>query len=535
MNKITESKQKHDRYEMHKYWGKKPAKDLNHLIEKYSNPGDTLLDPFAGYGVFCCEAYLLQRNIVANDLNPIATFIQRQLLEKNVDLSKVKRDAEKIIKKFTDFNNSWFSFDVNGEKCVAVNVLRNRDNKIVKCRYIKSGRRGMEEYSFSEQQRQKYFDKESNYVQEDWIPTDSLIENSRISAKKGMTISDLFTIRTLACHSRLLKLINEISSGNERNLILLAFTSNLANCSKLVPPIGSRGDMAQGAWMTGFYWGESYLENNVLHYFENRIEKIINGKNDYLKEFSSLFQGLGLNDVGAISSIEKINRYSYGYVVHNLDAKKLPIKDDSIDFVFTDPPYGDSVPYFEQSIIWNCWLKFSVDYKNEIVVSNSPLRNKDIDKFSDDISVAIKEIYRVLKPGKMFAMTFHSLCGKEWTSITNGCIDAGFVIDDIIWLTQKTFTPRQLNRIKTVKGDVLMVLKKTESGNNAVRLDYFESKALINEMLRESLNRSSKQTNEIFLDVVKSIFDQHFLLSDVNFFEELEQNFTFNGEKWSKK
>ena len=42
--------------------------------------------------------------------------------------------------------------------------------------------------------------------------------------------------------------------------------------SKLVPPIKSRGAMAPGAWMTGFYIGETYLENNVLSYFENRFK-----------------------------------------------------------------------------------------------------------------------------------------------------------------------------------------------------------------------------------------------------------------------
>ena len=62
-------KQKKHRYEMHKYWGKKPSKDLYKLIEKYTNEGDLVLDPFAGYGVFTCEAYIMNRNVISNDLN----------------------------------------------------------------------------------------------------------------------------------------------------------------------------------------------------------------------------------------------------------------------------------------------------------------------------------------------------------------------------------------------------------------------------------------------------------------------------------
>ena len=65
---------------MHKYWGKKPSNNLKELIEKYSEEGDIVLDPFAGYGVFCCEAFILNRNIISNDLNPIAHFLHTPLI-----------------------------------------------------------------------------------------------------------------------------------------------------------------------------------------------------------------------------------------------------------------------------------------------------------------------------------------------------------------------------------------------------------------------------------------------------------------------
>lgn len=84
------------RYFMHKYWGKKPASGISPLVEKYTNPGDTIIDPFSGYGVFCCEAYLKNRNVIVNDLNPIANFIAHNLFSNDVDISKVKRVWEKI-------------------------------------------------------------------------------------------------------------------------------------------------------------------------------------------------------------------------------------------------------------------------------------------------------------------------------------------------------------------------------------------------------------------------------------------------------
>lgn len=79
------------RYFMHKYWGKKPASFTGHLVEKYTKPGDTIIDPFSGYGVFCCEAYLKNRNVIVNDLNPIANFIAHNLFSNDVNISNVKK------------------------------------------------------------------------------------------------------------------------------------------------------------------------------------------------------------------------------------------------------------------------------------------------------------------------------------------------------------------------------------------------------------------------------------------------------------
>jgi len=306
-------KQKKDRYEMHKYWGKKPSNDLSALISKYSKEGDTLLDPFSGYGVFCCEAYIQKRNVVSNDLNPIANFIQHQLFRKDIDFIKLQNAFNVIVKKLSPYIADWYRVGPPDAKQTAVTVLRNSNNDIIKCKYYNGTATNLKEYVFSSQEINQFRDFEKNYSVDTWYPENELIENSRISAKKGMKIPDLFTIRTLACNSKLFQLIMENSDGPERDLLLLAFTSNIANCSKLVPPIKSRGDMATGAWMTGFYWGETYLENNVLHYFKNRYKKIVNGKLEYLSSFETLFHADDFTDIQKVSSISQFNDKTYGY------------------------------------------------------------------------------------------------------------------------------------------------------------------------------------------------------------------------------
>jgi len=508
---------------MHKYWGKKPSNDLKELIEEFSNEGDTVLDPFAGYGVFCCEALILNRNVISNDLNPIANFINKQLLNKNIDLDLVKKQWKQIKEEFEPYNHQWFKWEFDGETVELISVLRNKEDIPQKAKFKKRGTPKAIEISLDGKLVEKYLQKERSYHIENWYPDNELIQNSRISAKIGMKVSDLFTKRTLACHAKLLSLIEKHSSGNEKGLFKLSFTSNLANCSRLVPPIKSRGEMSQGAWMTGFYTGETYIENNVLNYFENRLNKSVKGKLDYLQQFG----GNGLLNFNQIN-------YKNGYRVLQNDVKKLEIQDESIDYIFTDPPYGDAVPYFEQSIIWNSWLNFVPDYENEIVVTDSKARNKNTSVFEEEINIAFSEIRRVLKKEKFFSLTYHSLSGLEWKAITNACIKNGFELFDFEWLVQKSFTPRQLNRLKSIKGDVLVTLKKSSSINGVAMKSDVEIKQLFISKIKALLLEKPLNTNEVFLRVMEMVFSEKILIGNVDLLKILNENFSLSEtQNWT--
>lgn len=529
---ISKLKQKKDRYEMHKYWGKKPANNLNLLIEKYSNIGDIVLDPFCGYGVFCSEAYILQRNVVLNDLNPIANYIEEQLLEKDIDLIKLENEFNIIKDEMIKFSSIWYTIEINNKKCNIISTLRDENDKVIKCKYTSGSSKRFIEHTFTDNEKKEFELLENSYIIDDWYPVDKLIENSRISAKKDMVVSDLFTKRALANHSKLLTLINTYSSGNELKLLLMAFTSNLANCSKLVPPTTSRGEMSQGAWMTGFYIAKRYIENNVLHYFENRVKKAIKGKKDYLDSFNTLF--LNNFDLREVKTIKEFNKKTFGYYLLNEDTKNLSLEDNSIDYIFTDPPYGDSVPYFEQSIIWNSWLKKVPNYNDEIIISDSKKRTKNIDEYSDDMNSAIFEIFRVLKKDKFFSITFHSLSGLEWRAISNACLKVGFELDSFEWLVQKTFTPRQLNRAKTVKGDVLITFKKPLKTVEAIDINEANFSKIIIDKIDELIKDEKNTTNIIFMELIELIFNRRVLIPKIDIFNLLNKNFDFNDDKWSK-
>lgn len=223
------------RYFIHKYWGKKPASGISPLIDRYSNPGDTVIDPFSGYGVFCCEAYLKNRNVIVNDLNPIANFIARNLFSKDVNLSKTKKLWDDIRIELSSYIEEWYSITIDNVTYLPISVLRSKEGLPLQFTF-KDGRKTLIK-DIPTDIAQKFCEYEDHYEVKDWYPVVTLIENSRISAHTDMKVEDLFTKRTLACHAKLLSLIEKYTNGSVKDLFLIAFTANLANCSKLVPPI----------------------------------------------------------------------------------------------------------------------------------------------------------------------------------------------------------------------------------------------------------------------------------------------------------
>ena len=507
------------RYFMHKYWGKKPAAGISPLVDKYTKPGDTIIDPFSGYGVFCCEAFLKNRNVIVNDLNPIANFIAHNLFSKDVNISDVKRIWEKIKGELSPFVEQWYKITIDGTEYMPISVLRNKDGLPIQFSYKEGKKTTVKD--IPEEIGMQFCDCENNYVVEDWYPVVTIIENSRISARPNMTVGDLFTKRTLACHAKLLSLIEKHSTGTTKDLFLIAFTANLANCSKLVPPIKSRGTLAQGAWMTGFYVGETFIENNVLHYYENRIKKAIKGKEDYLDALSGDLLS------GQIQST---------YRITNFDAKALQLPDNSVDYVFTDPPYGDSVPYFEQSVIWNSWLRLEPNYNQEIVISDSNQRHKDIEAFENDINTAFSEIRRILKDNKHFSLTFHSLSGLEWKAVSNACVFNNFNVVDYEWLEQKTYPPRQLNRVKSIKGDVLVTFRKNPEPVRLRVCDDEQFTTIVSDFITETIENGITDTNGIMMAIMEWIFRNMIIVGNVDVFMILNKQFRLSEDgHWNIK
>ena len=80
-------------YGVHPYFTRRPANVVRKYIERYSEEGDTVLDPFGGTGVTAIESFLLGRSAIQNDLNPFANFIARNIADTSLSSIPLLRQA----------------------------------------------------------------------------------------------------------------------------------------------------------------------------------------------------------------------------------------------------------------------------------------------------------------------------------------------------------------------------------------------------------------------------------------------------------
>jgi hypothetical protein len=67
----------HSMQTMCSYHGMFPAKVAHYFIQRYSRPGDVVLDPFSGRGTVPLQTRVEGRVAICNDLNPLAYVLSR--------------------------------------------------------------------------------------------------------------------------------------------------------------------------------------------------------------------------------------------------------------------------------------------------------------------------------------------------------------------------------------------------------------------------------------------------------------------------
>lgn len=145
-------------------------------------------------------------------------------------------------------------------------------------------------------------------------------------------------------------------------------------------------------------------------------------------------------------------------IVHNTSSETIPLMPCSVDYVFTDPPFGGYIPYAELNQINELWLGRTTDRSGEAIVSQS--QSKGVAEYGEMMGVVFKEIARVLKPEGMATVVFHSAHSEVWRALVRAYTSAGFAVEATSVLDKIQASFKQVVSTVSVKGDPLILLSK---------------------------------------------------------------------------
>lgn len=130
------------------------------------------------------------------------------------------------------------------------------------------------------------------------------------------------------------------------------------------------------------------------------------------------------------------------------------IPGNSVDYIFTDPPFGDNLMYSELSFIWEAWLKTITDNTNEAIMA--PSQNKTINEYTSLMTNSFCEYYRILKPNRWMTVEFHNSRNAVWNALQTSLQKAGFIVSDVRTIDKQQGSKNQMTTSSAVQQDLVI-------------------------------------------------------------------------------
>ena len=490
-------------YMAHAYHTKVPYKAIMRYILHYTNPGDIVLDGFCGTGMtglaaekcgssdnaLCAEMTsgnkVIQwgkRYAVLNDLSPAATFIangyntpfdRREFIK---EFERIISDVEKKCghlyrTKHTGKINSFLTDEYGeinyviwsdvficphcGNEVVFWNAAVDYENKRIDSDFLcpscgvtikkSSCDRAVDRifdatgdlidfakqvpvrinYTFAGKRYEKIPDQEDidkiagiQYSTIDnWFPRIRMCPGveSRRNDISGITHTHHFMT------PRNLLIFSEIFAHSDLHLSRIVFTRIMMNCTKTYRyRINGKGGALSGT----LYIPSLYQENNIFQSAHRKFKDFLERQN------------------------------TDGTIISCGSATDLPVADNSIDYIFTDPPFGSNLNYSELSFIWEAWLKVLTAQQSEAVINR--IQGKGLVEYQTLMTKAFSEFFRVLKPNRWITIEFHNSQNAVWNAIQESVQRAGFIVADVRTLDKKQDSFKQIKATGAVKQDLVI-------------------------------------------------------------------------------
>jgi 16S rRNA G966 N2-methylase RsmD len=389
---------------VHGYFTRQSWDIVSAYVNNFSKKSDVVLDPFGGSGVTAIEALMNGRKAINIDINPMAVFIVQSLL------APVK---------FSEFAE-------------AFDKVRNE--------YIKHEPKTKEEI---EKALKKYKGcKAFPLPKGSDVPTADLLFSKKQTAQLALLKS----------------IIKKEKNKNIRDTLLLIF-SGMVTKENLTyhTATAQRGNNIVSGNASAFQYYRYRIAPNpckpdMLKYLDIRYKKIRDAKKE--------IEALCLSNQKTVAET-----MSDAQIIKGTATDLSFLDNESVDYIYTDPPYGKKIPYLDLSAMWNAWLDFDVseeDYKLEAIEGGE--HNKTKEDYNRLIVKSIQEMYRVLKFDRWLSFVFAHKDPEFWHLIIDTCEKCGFeYIGAVPQKNGQTSFKKRQNPFTVLSGQLIINFRKVRN------------------------------------------------------------------------
>lgn len=263
------------------------------------------------------------------------------------------------------------------------------------------------------------------------------------------TIEQLFTNEQLAKLALLKYLIKKEKNKDIQNTLLLMFSGLLTKFNRTYHSSKTRGEGGGDCAAFRYYRyriAEKPANIDFLKYLNLRFSKVFSAK----KEISYSINDQTINNI----QIKKGSATDLSF-----------IPKESVDYIYTDPPYGKKIPYLDLSVMWNVWLDLEVtdeDYKLEAIEDGEC--NKSKKEYNELIAKSIQEMYRVLKFDRWLSFVFAHKDPEFWHLIIDTAERCGFeYVGAVPQKNGQTSFKKRQNPFTVLSGQLIINFRKVRN------------------------------------------------------------------------
>lgn len=489
-------------YMAHAYHTKVPHSAIMRYILHYTQPGDIVFDGFCGTGMTGVAAQLCGskeevlklkvdnvniglRHGICSDLSPIASLIAANYTL-DFDAKTFTSKANAILSQ-VDKELGWmYETEINGKKAKIntiiwsdVFICTNCNKEIV----LWDDAIDIQNKSIQSEFRCKKCGASCSKknMHKLWETVYDPVLETTVRINKKVPVRINYTLE----NKRFDKDISDF------DIEVLKKVSQLTDIKRVTSVLMSGYNTRQPADSNGICYTHQFYTLRTYMYL-SRVKELTNGSTILTAWFTSTclsttkmnrfrFSGTGINagilyvpslnwEFNPYNTLQKkIKSFSDTFydgrnntVINVNSATKLAtIKDNSIDYIFTDPPFGANIMYSELSSIWEGWLSVKTNSKSEAIVNS--VQEKNIADYQKLMVSSFGEFYRVLKSGKWITIEFSNTSAAVWNSIQIALQNVGFIVANVAALDKKQGSFKGVTTTTAVKQDLVITCFKPSS------------------------------------------------------------------------